>query len=66
MKKLIGKRLLTLGEAAEHYGKAYFRGFREGDRQARQRIVEELLNDSILTTQIDTDTLQLIIERVQK
>lgn len=66
MRKLIGKRLLTLGEAAEHYGRAYFRGFNQGDVKARQRIVEELLNDPILTTQLTTDQLQLIIERVEK
>jgi len=61
-----GKRLLNLQEAGEHYVDGYRRGIAHGEFATRQEIVNELLQDSVLTTQFTTNQLQTIIERIEK
>jgi len=61
-----GKRLLNLQEAGEHYVDGYRRGIAHGEFSTRQVIVEELLHDSVLSTQFTTKQLQTIIERIEK
>lgn len=65
-KALKGKRLLNLQQAGEHYIDGYRRGLFAGEFSARQRIIHELLQDSIMSTQFTTNQLQIIIERIEK
>lgn len=63
---LKGKRLLNLQQAGEHYIDGYRRGIFAGEFSARQKIINELLNDSIITTQFTTDQIKNIVEAIEK
>jgi len=65
-KALKGKRLLNLQQAGEHYIDGYRRGMFAGEFSARQKIINELLNDSTITTQFTTNQVKQIIEAIEK
>lgn len=49
----------------EGLAEVYANGFLHGARAERERIIKELLNDAVISTNLDTDQVERIVEIVE-